>query len=108
MAPTLLLHPSFLLPRARITLSERGSASVGPIMQFTGDLAQFQQAATRTEDYAARRAATLRALEPRRGEIILEVGCGGGLFLRELAEAVGPTGKACGIDVSEEQLQAAR
>src|SRR5262245_33352977 len=108
MVPTLLLHPSILLSRERIKLSERGSASLRPIMQFTGDLARFQQAATRTEDYAARRAATLRALEARRGEILLEVGCGSGLFLRELAEAVGPTGKACGIDVSEEQLQAAR
>lgn len=77
-------------------------------MEYDSSFAELQQAASRTQDYAARRAATLLALEPRTGEAILEVGCGGGLFLRGLAELVGPSGRACGIDLSEQQLQAAR
>jgi SAM-dependent methyltransferase len=76
-------------------------------MQYVGDLARFQQAASRTEDYAARRAATLRAVAARPGEAVLDVGCGSGLFVRDLAQAVGSLGKAWGIDPSDEQLKVA-
>ena len=72
-------------------------------MEYAGDLARIQQAASRTEGYAAR-----RATEPKLGEAILDVGCGSGLFVRSLAEAVGSKGRACGVDLSEEQLAAAR
>jgi arsenite methyltransferase len=75
-------------------------------MDFAGDLARIQQAASRT--HAARRAATFQATEPKSGEAILEIGCGSGLFVRSLAEGVGSTGKACGVDLSEEQVSAAR
>src|SRR5262245_49286976 len=77
-------------------------------MHYAGDLAQFQQAATRTEDYAARRAATLQVTAARPGDSILDIGCGGGLFLRDLAQAVGPLGTACGVDPGDEQLNVAR
>lgn len=77
-------------------------------MEYAGDLARIQQAASRTEGYAARRAATFQATEPKLGEAILDVGCGSALFVRSLAEAVGSKGRACGVDLSEEQLAAAR
>ena len=77
-------------------------------MQYIGNLAHFQQAASRTDDYGARRAATLRALEVRSGEVVLDIGCGSGLFLRDLAQAVGPLGRAFGVDPSDEQLRVAR
>ena len=77
-------------------------------MEYARDLARIQQAASRTEGYAARRAATFQATEPKLGEAILDVGCGSGLFVRSLAEAVGSKGRACGVDLSEEQLAAAR
>src|SRR5262245_21755655 len=77
-------------------------------MEYDSSFAELQQAASRTQEYGARRAATLSALEARNGEAILDVGCGSGLFLRELAEIVGPSGRACGIDLSVQQLQAAR
>jgi ubiquinone/menaquinone biosynthesis C-methylase UbiE len=77
-------------------------------VQYAGALAQIQQAASRTEDYAARRAAAFRALSPRNGEAVLEIGCGGGLFARQVAEAVGPTGRVFAIDMSSEQIAAAR
>jgi SAM-dependent methyltransferase len=75
-------------------------------MEFAGDFARIQQAATRAHE--ARRVATLQATDPKAGEAILEIGCGNGLFVRCLAEAVGSTGKACGIDLSEDQVAAAR
>lgn len=77
-------------------------------MEYNRDFAEFQQAASQTQEYAARRVATLQAVEPRSGQTILEVGCGGGLFLCKLAKAVAPTGRVCGIDLSEQQLRAAR
>jgi ubiquinone/menaquinone biosynthesis C-methylase UbiE len=77
-------------------------------MEFSGRLADLQRSASRTADYAARRMATLRALSPTAGEAILDVGCGSGLFVKDMAAAVGPTGKVCGIDLSEDQLNAAR
>ena len=60
-------------------------------MRYTGELAQIQQAASRTADYGARRAATFENLTPAAREIILEVGCGSGLFVKQMAEAVGPS-----------------
>ena len=75
-------------------------------MEYAGDFARIQQAATRT--HAERRTATFQATDPQAGEAILEIGCGNGLFVRSLAEAVGSTGKACGIDLSEDQVSAAR
>src|SRR5262245_20466155 len=77
-------------------------------MDYSGRLAELQQSASKTTDYAARRTATLHVLAPSAGEAILDVGCGSGLLLREIAAAVGNTGKACGIDLSNDQLSAAR
>ena len=65
-------------------------------MEYAGDLARIQQAASRTEGYAARRAATFQATEPKLGEAILDVGCGSGLSVRSLAEAVGSRGGRAG------------
>jgi ubiquinone/menaquinone biosynthesis C-methylase UbiE len=42
------------------------------------------------------------------GDRVLDVGCGPGYFVRMLAEAVGPTGSAVGIDAAPEMLDYAR
>lgn len=42
------------------------------------------------------------------GATVLDVGCGAGRALVELATAVGPRGAVVGLDVTEEMLQAAR
>jgi SAM-dependent methyltransferase len=52
--------------------------------------------------------AALGALQPRRGEHVLDVGCGNGQTTLQLAEAVGPTGRVVGVDVSAPMLAAAR
>jgi len=50
----------------------------------------------------------LAALDPRPGERILDLGCGGGATTGAIARAVGPTGQATGIDVSPDLLAIAR
>src|SRR5215831_26565 len=51
--------------------------------------------------------AVMAALAPRAGEHVLDVGCGSGQTTLELADAVGPTGRVVGIDVSQPLLAAA-
>lgn len=50
----------------------------------------------------------LRLLAAAPGEHLLEIGFGTGHILAELANAVGPTGKVFGIDISESMLAHAR
>jgi SAM-dependent methyltransferase len=56
----------------------------------------------------ARRAAVLAALDAGVGDRVLEVGCGAGSYLREIALAVGPSGSAIGVDRSQDQVDVAR
>lgn len=42
------------------------------------------------------------------GEVVVDLGCGGGLDVFLAAKKVGPTGKAIGIDMTPEMLQLAR
>lgn len=77
-------------------------------MEFTGEIAEIQQRLAATQEMAVRRAAVMEALTPRRGERVLEVGCGAGLLLRDIGLAVGPHGLAAGIDLSPDQIAAAR
>jgi SAM-dependent methyltransferase len=52
--------------------------------------------------------AGLRALAPRRGERVLDLGCGSGASTEALADAVGPEGRVTGIDVSPDLIGLAR
>jgi len=52
--------------------------------------------------------AALSALDPRAGEWILDIGCGAGTTVLQLAERVGQAGGVWGIDVSELLLARAR
>jgi SAM-dependent methyltransferase len=61
-----------------------------------------------TPDVAATRIAAFRMAAPRLGESALDVGCGPGFLLRELAAAVGSSGRAIGVDLSEPMLAIAR
>jgi SAM-dependent methyltransferase len=44
----------------------------------------------------------------RQGEVVVDLGCGGGLDVFLAAEKVGPTGKAIGIDMTPEMIARAR
>jgi len=50
----------------------------------------------------------LLALAPRKGERILDVGCGAGQTCVQLADAVGPSGRVLGIDISPALVAAAQ
>ncbi|HSS03197.1 MAG TPA: methyltransferase domain-containing protein [Kofleriaceae bacterium] len=52
--------------------------------------------------------AVQRALAPRAGERILDIGCGSGQTALDLADAVGPDGRVLGVDISEPLLAIAR
>ncbi|MCA9111435.1 MAG: arsenite methyltransferase, partial [Planctomycetaceae bacterium] len=48
----------------------------------------------------------MASLKP--GEVVVDLGCGGGLDVFLAAQKVGPTGKAIGIDMTQEMLDLAR
>ena len=77
-------------------------------MQYTGDIATIQQRLAETSDLHRRRLAVLDSLGAKPGERILEIGCGAGALLPAVASAVGSSGRVVGIDISGEQIAAAR
>ena len=50
----------------------------------------------------------MAALDPKPGERVLDVGCGAGQTVVQLAEAVGPAGEVVGIDIAPLLLEIAR
>jgi ubiquinone/menaquinone biosynthesis C-methylase UbiE len=52
--------------------------------------------------------AVLDKLAPRAGERALDVGCGSGQTLLELADLVGPMGRVLGVDIAEPMVERAR
>ena len=50
----------------------------------------------------------MRVLSIKSGQAILDLGCGGGHLVRDIALAVGETGRAVGLDASADQLTSAR
>ncbi len=61
-----------------------------------------------TDDVVGQRREVLRLLALTAGEAVLDIGSGPGLLAAEMAQAVGPTGRICGIDVSDSMLTLAR
>jgi arsenite methyltransferase len=77
-------------------------------MTFDDKAAQRVEAIYTTLDVSATRVAVFRALEPRSGERIADLGCGPGFMTQELARAVGPHGHVHALDLSEPMLTLAR
>ena len=77
-------------------------------MEFTGRIAEIQQRLAATPALAERRRVVIETLAPHRGERVIELGCGAGLLLREIGLALGPHGLALGVDISPDQIAAAR
>jgi SAM-dependent methyltransferase len=57
-----------------------------------------------TPEVVAQRCHLLKALKLTEGERVLDIGSGPGLLAFEMAAAVGPAGRVCGIDISEDML----
>ena len=75
---------------------------------FEGDMARLQQAIAESHDLVVRRNTVLESLNLQTGERVLELGCGGGYYAYEAARFVGPTGRVCAIDISPDQIRAAK
>jgi ubiquinone/menaquinone biosynthesis C-methylase UbiE len=61
-----------------------------------------------TPDVVEQRRRFLGALNPQTGESVLDVGSGPGFLAASIADATGPSGSVCGIDVSEPMVELAR
>lgn len=48
------------------------------------------------------------ALAPRAGEVVVDIGCGAGQTVLQLAERVGPAGRVIGVDIAPQVLDVAR
>lgn len=77
-------------------------------ISFDAAAARALEAAYMTTDVVEQRTIVMKSLALRPGHHVLDIGCGPGLLLRELAQQVGPRGRACGFDLSEPMLEAAR
>jgi arsenite methyltransferase len=77
---------------------------VSDVIRYDEEPARRIAALSETPEMQAQRRYVVELLAPRAGEHVLDVGCGPGRLTREIADAVGPDGRACGVDVSEEML----
>ncbi|GAB90034.1 methyltransferase domain-containing protein [Gordonia rhizosphera] len=59
-------------------------------------------------EFVRRRHANIAALDPRPGQTVLDLGCGNGMLLPELARALGRKGRVIGVDMSPDMLTSAR
>jgi arsenite methyltransferase len=77
-------------------------------LEFDDETSRRVEALYLTPDVVAQRCQVLKALELTDGERVLDIGSGPGLLAYEMAAAVGPEGRVCGIDISAAMLAMAR
>lgn len=78
------------------------------MLEFDAEAAREVEAVYLTADVVQQRREVSRLLGLAAGEAVLDVGSGPGLLATEMAQEVGPTGRVCGIDVSDSMLALAR
>lgn len=71
---------------------------------FDDQTARRLEVVYNTPDIVNQRRRTVKRLAPKPGERILDVGCGPGLLVTEMAQAVGPTGHVTGIDIADAMI----
>jgi len=77
-------------------------------LRFDAEDSRRVEAVYLTPDVVEQRREVVRLLAPVAGERALDIGSGPGLLAGELAAAVGPTGRVCGVDLSADMLALAR
>ena len=77
-------------------------------LEFDGGLAKKLDSMYRRRDVVRRRALVRDALAAQSGERILDVGCGPGYYVAELAESVGESGRVTGVDPAAAMLEVAK
>jgi len=71
------------------------------------DVAEWtQKFETETREIAAHKEAIVASMKLRKGNDVVDVGSGTGLFLKPLAEAVGVAGKVYALDISPDFIEA--
>lgn len=76
----------------------------GDQIQFDERMAAGLEVMYRTRDVRRRRELVLAALDAQPGDRVLDVGCGPGFYVADIAERVGPSGAVTGIDPSPAML----
>ncbi|MDT4998580.1 MAG: arsenite methyltransferase [Mycobacterium sp.] len=76
-------------------------------LDFDEGLGKQLEAMYRRRDVIRRRRLVMNALGAQPGEDVVDVGCGPGFYLTELAEQVGPQGSVTGIDRAPAMLAVA-
>lgn len=77
-------------------------------VEFNEAAARALEAAYQTTDVVEQRATLLRAVALEPGQAVLDIGSGPGLLAREMADAVGATGRVVGLDLAEPMLEMGR
>ena len=77
-------------------------------LQFDPRMSRQVEAMYTTADVVEQRRIVRAALALRSGDRVLDVGVGPGLLAAEMATEVGPSGRICGIDISDSMLAIAR
>jgi arsenite methyltransferase len=77
-------------------------------LQFDEETSRKVESLYLTPDVVAQRCQTLKALELREGERVLDIGSGPGLLANDMAASVGHNGRVCGIDISDDMLTMSR
>ena len=77
-------------------------------LQFDEVLSRRIEATYTTPDVVDQRRTTLRVLDLRRGEDVLDIGSGPGFLAAEMAQEVGPDGTVTGLDPSPSMLTLAQ
>ncbi|WP_327297145.1 MULTISPECIES: methyltransferase domain-containing protein [unclassified Streptomyces] len=78
------------------------------LLRFDGARATEADTEAHTADMVAQRRHLRGQLDVRAGHQVLDVGCGPGYLISELRPDIGPTGRICGIDISDSMLELAR
>jgi ubiquinone/menaquinone biosynthesis C-methylase UbiE len=77
-------------------------------LAFSEQAAQHLVAVYSTPDVVAQRDAILQRLALRGGERVLDIGSGPGFLCESMAEAVGPSGRIAGIELSDDLVRYAQ
>jgi ubiquinone/menaquinone biosynthesis C-methylase UbiE len=77
---------------------------VSHVIRYDEEPARRVQELSETPEMRAQRRRVIELLAPEPGEQILDVGCGPGHLIGEIADLVAPGGRACGVDLSEQML----
>lgn len=102
----------YTLVRLNGSMNSMDQGAGGGVLQqppkFDDKTARRVEEVYSTPDEEGQRAFVMEALAPRNGERVLDIGSGPGFVLRDIAEAVGPSGRAVGVDPTGAMNELAR